>query len=110
MTVGLCEHLWGLSSLALALAPLPDTRLALASLIASDIFRQESSRKRIEIAAQKMLFINLGSLSARQIIEAMVIVFLFTPRRRLIAVGIIAAVGFLLLALWSSWLPFPALF
>jgi len=66
------------------------------------------SRSRLRQVAIKQ--INLGSLSARQMIEAMEIVFLFTPRRRLIAVGIIAAVGFLLLALWSSWLPFPALF
>ena len=40
----------------------------------------------------------------------MVIVFLFTPRRRLIAVGIIATMIFLLLAFSSGWLPFAAIF
>jgi serine/threonine protein kinase len=94
-------------SLGLLIGSFPYPLLLFHLLVASIPFLNTTLGVLTSIVAQFFL-VAWPLIIIMQLI--MVIVFLFTPRRRLIASSIIATMVFLLLALSSGWLPFPALF
>jgi len=94
-------------SLGLLIGSFPYPLLLFHLLVASIPFLNTTLGVLTSIVAQFFLAV-WPLIIIMQLI--MIIVFLFTPRRRLIASSIIATLVFLLLAFSSGWLPFPALF